>query len=154
MARLKKDAWKAPSLKTEEIEVEDLGGSVLIRELPAEYSAELNQLVQMKGIGAEQSASIDLVTQERLKFAHGVIEDDGTPMFSADEVAEIAKKHGRAFQVVIKAIDGLSDTDSKAVESAVERFPGSGDSETSTPSVADESSAGRSGPAVPSGAGA
>lgn len=155
MARLKKSAWNSASLKQKEIEVPALGGSVLIRELPAKYSAELNQLYSMKTSGGESSASVDLVTQERLKFAYGVINDDGTSMFTQDEVAEIAKKHGSAFSVVIEAIDELSKTTPKETADQVERFPASGGSANGNEaSVADGPSAGRSEPAVPSGAGA
>src|SRR5688572_4902449 len=114
MARVTKDAWKKSSLKTDEVEVEELGGSVLVRELPAEYSAELNAYVEMKQVGRERIGSVDLVTQERLKFAYGVIDDDGEPLFTADEAKEIAREHGRAFKVVLAAIDELSEIDEAA----------------------------------------
>lgn len=109
MARLNKAAWDKPSLKRKEVEVEELGGSVLVRELPASYSAELNEHVQMKTVGREQIGSVDLVTMERLKFAYGVIGDNGEQLFNAEEAKEIATKHGRAFKAVLAAIDELSE---------------------------------------------
>ena len=47
MGRVTKDAWRKPSLRTKEIEVEELGGSVLIRELPATVSADLSGLLDV-----------------------------------------------------------------------------------------------------------
>ena len=89
-----------------------------MRELPAAYSAELNQHATMKQVGREQVATVDLVTMERLKFAYGVIDDDGEPLFSADEAKEIAEKHGHAFKVVLEAIDELSEIDAEAIQAA------------------------------------
>ena len=123
MARLKKDDWGKPSLKRKEIEVPDLGGSVLVRELPASYSAELNQHTSMKSDGREQVTTVDMVTIERLKFAFGVITDEGEPMFTAEEVAVIATNHGRAFKIVLEAIDELSDVTPESVRAAQSRFP-------------------------------
>lgn len=126
MGRLTKDAWAKPSLKTKEVEVEDLGGSVLVRELPASFAADINQHIQMKQIGREQISSVDLKTMERMKFAYGVIDDEGNPVFTEDEASDIASKHGRTFKVVIDAIDELSALDQKGLEAAEARFPSGG----------------------------
>ena len=55
MALVNKDAWKASTLRTREIEVEELGGSVRIRELPASTSADLSGLLDIVQVG-ESSA--------------------------------------------------------------------------------------------------
>lgn len=128
MARLKKDAWKKPSLKTKEVEVEELGGSVLVRELPAQFSAEVSSKIELISRGREQIAKVDTAIMERLQFAHGVVDDDLEPMFSETEVAEIQKKHGRAFKTVIGVIDEISGIDKEAIEKAEATFP-SGDGE-------------------------
>ncbi len=153
MARLNKDAWDKPSLKRKEVEVEELGGSVLVRELPASYSAELNEHVQMKTVGREQIGSVDLVTMERLKFAYGVIGDNGEQLFNAEEVKEIATKHGRAFKVVLAAIDELSEIDEEAQKSVEDRFPAGGASPNGK-DVGAGTASGRSGPDLPARAGA
>ncbi len=128
MTRLGKEAWAKPSLKTEEIEVEELGGSVLIRELPAEYSAEVASHIEMRTVGREQVAKVDTTTMERLQFAYGVIDDEGNPLFQENEVRTIAKQHGRAFKTVIAAIDSLSGIDKEAIDKAEKRFPRGGES--------------------------
>jgi hypothetical protein len=125
MARLKKDAWKKPSLKTKEVEVEELGGSVLVRELPAQFSAEVSSKIELISRGRDQIAKVDTAVMERLQFAHGVVDDDLEPMFSETEVAEIQKKHGRAFKTVIGVIDEISGIDKDAIEKAEATFPAS-----------------------------
>ena len=126
MAVLSKNAWDKPSLKTSEVEVSELGGSVRIRELPAEYSAEVASNVKLVTEGREQVAKVDTATMERLQFAFGVINETGDPMFREDEVKALQQKHGRAFKTVVNAIDDLSGIDKDALEKAEARFPAGG----------------------------
>lgn len=123
MGRLSKDAWKKASLKTKEVEIEELGGSVLVRELPAAYSAAVQNHITMRTVGREQIGSVDLVAMERLKFAYGVVGEDGEQLFSEDEAGEIATRHGRAFKRVLTVIDELSDIDEEALQATADRFP-------------------------------
>lgn len=123
MARLKKDAWNKPSLKTKEVEVEELGGSVLVRELPAKFSAEVSSKIELISRGRDQIAKVDTAVMERLQFAHGVVDDDLKPLFTEDEVAKIQEKHGRAFKTVIGVIDDISGIDKDAIEKAEATFP-------------------------------
>lgn len=132
MARLTKDAWRKSSLKTSEVEVDELGGSVLIRELPAQLSADLSGLIEVVNVGREQKAKVDTAKMERKQFAFGVIDDSGEPLFTEDEVGELAQKHGRAFKTVIAAIDKLSGVDKEEVEKTEARFPAGGKSESGT----------------------
>jgi hypothetical protein len=124
MGRLSKDAWSTSSLRTKEVEVPQLGGTVLIRELPATITAELKGLTDIVQIGEEQRAKFDVAAMERRQFAYGVIGDSGEPLFSEDEVEELRAKHGAAFQLVIDAIDALSGIDKESFEEAEARFPG------------------------------
>lgn len=128
MARVNKDAWKRSSLKTQEVEVEELGGSVLIRELPASVSADLSGLIDFVQVGREQRAKVDTATMEARQFAYGVIDDDAKPLFTEEEAKEIQAKHGRAFKVVVSAIDELSGVDKEAIEKTEARFPVGGES--------------------------
>lgn len=123
MARLTKDAWARSSLRTQEIEVEELGGSVLIRELPASVSADLAGLVDITQVGQTQRAKVDKATMEARQFAYGVIDDDHNPLFTEEEAREVQSKHGRAFNVVIAAIDKLSGVSKEAIDEAEARFP-------------------------------
>lgn len=126
MTLLTKDAWSASSLRTKEVEVEELGGSVLIRELPANVSADFAGLMDVVQVGREQRAKIDVATMERRQFAYGVVGSDHEPLFTEDEVQELQGKHGRAFRTVVQAIDEFSGIDKEAIENAEARFPGGG----------------------------
>lgn len=127
MARITKDGWKNSSLRTKEVEVEELGGSVLIRELPASVSADLSGLIDMVQVGQEQRAKVDVATMERRQFAYGVIDEDHEPMFSEDEAGALQGKHGRAFKTVVEAIDEFSGVNKDAIKESEARFPSSGD---------------------------
>lgn len=148
MGRLTKDAWAKATLKTEEVEVPELGGSVMVRELPASYVAAINQRIEVKQVGREQISTVDLETMNRLKFAHGVIDDDGEPMFSEDEAAGVMEKHGSAFTRIVDAIDGLSELGEAGRDAADRRFPGSGIRQNGSP-VSDQAASGSGGSAVP-----
>ncbi len=155
MGRLNKDAWAKASLKTDEVEVEELGGTVRIRELPAAYSAAVQEHVTMKTVGNEQFGSVDLVTQERLKFTYAVIDDDGEQMFTEDEVRDLAQNHGRAFRTVLEAVDNLSGLTEEDAAKSADRFQAG---RVGTPNGREagipEAPAGSDGPAVPARAGA
>ena len=153
MTRLSKEAWAKPSLKTKEVEVSDLGGTVLVRELPSDYAAEVNEHVKMIQSGREQTSQVELKTMNRLKFAYGVINDDGEPLFTEDEVRELMAKHGRAVSVVIEAIDDLSAIGEEGFKKAEARFPSGGIRENGS-AVSDQETAGPDRPSVRARAGA
>jgi len=153
VGRLNKDSWKGSSLRTEEVEVEELGGSVLIRELPAAVSSDLAGLVEMVQVGMEQKAKVDISLMERRQFAYGVINDDHSPQFTEAEVEELQNNHGRAFKTVVAAIDKLSGVDKEAIEKAEARFPSSNGSGNG-PAVADGAPTGSGESPVPAQAGA
>lgn len=125
MARLTRDAWKVSSLRTKEVEVEELGGSVLIRELPAAVSADLAGLLDIVQVGTEQRAKIDVALLECRQFAYGVVNEDGSAQFTEDQARDLQGKHGRAFKTVVAAIDEFSGVDKEAMEKAEARFPSS-----------------------------
>lgn len=145
MGRLTKDAWNRSSLRTKEIEVEQLGGSVLIRELPADVSSDLAGLIDMVQIGREQRAKVDVALMERKQFAYGVVDDNHKQMFTEDEVEELQHKHGNAFKFVVSEIDQLSGVDKEAIKEANERFPSSGTDEERS-DVGDGLASGDTGP--------
>jgi hypothetical protein len=121
-----KDAWAKPTLRQDKVWVEEFDDHVLIRELPANVSADLKGLLDLTQVGDEQRAKIDVATMECRQFAYGVIDANGEPMFSEAEVLELQQKHGRAFRTVVDAIDEFSGIDKKAVEEAETRFPARG----------------------------
>ncbi len=125
MARLSKDAWRKSSLRTKEVEVDELGGSVLIRELPASVTADLSGLIDMVQVGREQRAKVDVASMERRQFALGVVDDDHQPLYTEEEAGEFQQIHGRAFKTVVNAIDEFSGVDKEALEQSEARFPSS-----------------------------
>lgn len=154
MARLDKAAWGKSTLKTKEIEVEELGGTVLIRELPASYSADIASNIQIIQDGREQRAKVDTAKMERLQFAFGVIDSDGEPMFTEAEVKDLALRHGRVFKIVIAAIDDLSGVDKEAIEKAEATFPARAEKPGHNGQAGSSDAAGDRGSAVPGRAGA
>lgn len=126
MGRLESSAWLEHStLQTEEVEVPELGGSVLIRELPGEFA--VSQFIEYTNAGTRHASSrINYEALEQKQFALCVVNEDSTPQFTEDEVAQIFAKHGSAVRRVIEAIDRLSAIDKEGVEQTAARFPGSG----------------------------
>lgn len=152
MAHLTKEAWAKPSLKTKSVYVEELGGEVRIRELPAEYSAEVASHFEMRSVGRDSIAKVDTATMERLQFAFGVVDDDGNQLFNEDEARVVAQNHGRAFKTVIQAIDELSGTGKEDEERTAQVFPAGG-ATADGPVVVNGGPTGDSGPDVPVRAG-
>lgn len=129
MARLKEDAWDKPTLKRKEVEIPELGGSLLVQELGADLVAEIQSHLRVELSGTDQVVKVDKATMERLQFAHGVIRDDGSQMYTEEKVAEIAGKHGRPFLRVIEALDEMSGINKEEIEKTTARFPSGGDAE-------------------------
>jgi len=147
MQRSTKDAWLQGPGDLRQEEVQDVpvpGQSVLVRGLPAKYSAEIQGQLKLVTEGREQIAKIDVPAMELLQFVHGVIE----PTFTREEAAIIQERYGPAFRKVIERIDALSGIDKEAIDKTEQRFPAGGEGE-SGPDVGDATAAGNGGPAVP-----
>jgi hypothetical protein len=142
--RSTKDAWLSGPGDLREEEVEDVpvtGSSVLVRGLPARYSAEIQGQLKLVQQGREQVAKIDVPTMEMLQFVHGCVD----PRFTPDEARVIQEKYGPAFKKVIAKIDELSGIDKAAVEATEERFPVGGTG-AGGPDVGDGAAAGNGQP--------
>src|SRR5690606_17759252 len=117
-----KDAWLNGPGDLREETVENVpvpGASVLVRALPAKYSAEVQGQMKLVQRGREQVATIDVATMEKLQFVHGCVD----PVFTAAEAESIQERFGPAFRKVIAKIDELSGIDKDAIEGAEQRFP-------------------------------
>lgn len=142
MDRLTDAAWLGTTtLQTEEVEVPELNGTVLIKELPGEFATSHFVVVENPGTRHARSR-VDYEALERAQFRLGVVE----PTFTEEQVVEIAKKHGSAYRRVIAAIDKLSGLDKESAEQTAARFPARGSGETGTNGTGD--AAGDSGSAV------
>lgn len=126
MGERKKDAWLAGPGDLKEATVEDVpmpGESVLVRGLPAAYSNQAtSEALEMKTVGREQIAMVNTAKLEVLQFRYGVID----PVFTQEEVEQVATKWGPAFKKVIAKIDELSGVDKDSIEQAEARFPARG----------------------------
>lgn len=123
------DQWIGGPGDLKEEVVEDVpvrGSSVLVRALPARYSAAVqSQLKVEQTRRGEQVARIDVEEMERLQFLHGVVE----PKFNEQDVRVIFEKWGPAARKVIAKIDELSGIDKEAIEQTETRFQAGGGSE-------------------------
>ena len=126
--RSTKEAWLSGPGDLREEEVHDVptkGFSVLVRGLPARYSAEVMGQLKFVQQGRDQVAKIDIPAMELLQFVHGCVD----PKFSPDEAAVIQERFGPAFRKVIQKIDELSGIDKEAIETVEETFPAGGPGE-------------------------
>jgi uncharacterized protein (DUF1684 family) len=151
MERASKSSWLDGPGDLETAEVEDVpvpGQSVLVRGLPAVYSAEIQSKLTLETRGRQQVATVDIPTMERLQFLHGVVE----PAFTPDEALVVQAKYGPAFQKVIAKIDELSGINKEAVAETEARFQDGGDGSEGRSNDAVASGNGQ--PGVPARAGA
>jgi hypothetical protein len=147
--RSTKEAWITGEGDLKQAEVEDVpveGASVLVRGLPAAYSAQASsEALEMRSTPrGDQIATVNQQRLELLQFVHGVIE----PKFNVDEAAIVQEKYGPAFTKIIKAIDKLSGVDKEALVKAEARFQNGVSGETGG-EVGDGASSGSAGPDVP-----
>lgn len=124
MGRLSKESLlSASDLEEAEVELPTIGGSVVVRSLPAAYSNEAasKALKMTEGARGEQVATVDTAQLEILQVLHGLVD----PKLNSVAEAEIfATKCGRAFKQVVAKIDELSGVDKSDVEKVEARFPG------------------------------
>ena len=152
MARVTKERFFRGSLRTKEIEIEQLGGTVKIRELPAGVSADLSGLLEVIQVGREQRAKVDVGAMERKQFAYGVVNDDLSPMFTEDEAAEMQSIHGSVFKEIVNEIDTISGIDKEGLEKTEATFPAQRTSSNGS-TLGDAAEAGDLGPDIPVRAG-
>jgi hypothetical protein len=128
MSRLTKgDLVSRSDLIEREVFVPSLEGNVLVRSLPAAYAnqAQSEALEMRTDAKGRQSAVINTVRLEELQVLHGLAD----PKFeSIEEVRAFGLKNGRAWRVIVEAIDEISGIDKEAVEQANARFQAGGGS--------------------------
>lgn len=123
MYRLTKDALLGASdLDEREVELPSIGGSVLVRSLPAKYSNEaITEALEVStSRRGEQTSRVNTSKLEALKVLHGLIE----PRFDTiEEVYSFAEKCGPAWQRIVETIDEISGINKEAVEKTTAMFP-------------------------------
>jgi hypothetical protein len=154
MPRLSKDALLGASdLAKKEVELDTIGGSVVVQGLGAKFSNEAqSEALEMKTIGDTQIAKVNTAKLEAIQVLNGLADPK---LDSIEEAERFMERCGPAVRAVVDAIDELSGLDKKAIEEAKARFPvGEEAAQAGDEAEGDGPSAGGSRPAVPSGAGA
>jgi hypothetical protein len=121
------------NLKRERVEIPDMGGAVILREMTAkqkiDYNDHLNQIKDARGENAEltPSDSIDLMA---LMISMTACDEDGALLFTAEDVQALAENSPSILlDLSIKAMElsGLGSTAIDEVKAEIKKAAG-GDS--------------------------
>lgn len=148
MSRLSKDALlSASDLRTKEVDLPSIGGSVEVQGLSAAYSNQASsEALEMKTTArGDQIATVNTAKLEIIQAQHGLVDPK---LASFEEAEKFAQNCGPAFKKVIEVIDELSGLDKEALSEAQATFP-SGGEKTSGPVVGDGTPDGSTGPDLP-----
>ena len=110
MARLTKEAiLKADDLPTEVVTVAEWGGDVLVRGLNGTERDEFEaSTIALRGPMGKQTAVPDTANIRAKLVARCIIEDDGTPMFTQQDVHALGLKSSAALDRVFEVASRLS----------------------------------------------
>lgn len=129
MSRLTKgELLGASDLREAEVELPSIGGSVLVRSLPAAYSnhAMSDALEVVTDGRGRQSASVNTQKLEALQVLHGLADPK---LDSIEEAHAFALRVGSAWRTIVSKIDEISGIDKEAIEKANATFPAGGPGE-------------------------
>lgn len=123
--RLTKDQIFAVPLRTEEVEVPEWGGSVLIREMTAAELQENGRFILKPDGKADMNRAVQVPTR---LCARQVVDDHGQRLFSDQDIRQLMELHGAAINRIAKAVrllSGLEDAEdySGLVEWMGEQYP-------------------------------
>lgn len=115
----KDDILKADDVRTEEVEVPEWGGSVLVRGMTGEERDEFEASMLVRR--GDQMIPDTWNTRAKL-IARCVIDDDGTPLFTRQDVDALGKKSGAALDRVFDVASRLSGLRPEDAKEAAENF--------------------------------
>jgi hypothetical protein len=148
MAYITMEALHSASDLTErDVDLPSIGGTVRVRGLPGEYSAQAQSeaLEMVTGRKGEQTARVNTAKLEKLQVLHGLIEPKPRSM---EDVEVLAKKLGPAWRKIVEAIDEISGIDKEAIEKTNATFQDGGAGANGS-HVGDGAPAGSGGSALP-----
>ena len=121
---LNRESFLSPKLKIEEVQVEDLGGSVFVKQLTAKdaiaYGVGIGKLMEAAK-EAEKDQPIDL--RERL-LVITVCDEDGKLIFSQEDIALLGEQSPRTVDVLYTAASELNAmADRKKVDEVEKPLP-------------------------------
>lgn len=149
MSRLSKGELLGKSdLREAEVELPSIGGSVLVRSLPAAYSnqAMSDALEVVTDSRGRQSASVNTQKLEALQVLHGLVDPK---LDTLDEANGFALNVGSAWRTIVNKIDEISGIDKEAIEKANATFQAGGPGEGRPASNGDASGPGAREPDLP-----
>ncbi len=109
----KEQVSAAQDLTTEEVEVPQWGGSVLVRGLTARERGQFMAMLVDQRKGGNRTRLEDL--QVRL-CAMSIVDEQGRRMFSDSELSLLARKSARALQPIFEVAQRLSGLSDEQVE--------------------------------------
>ena len=126
MARLSKDALlKASDLRTKEIELETIGGSVVVQGLSAAYSNQASsEALEMKTTArGDQIASVNTAKLETIQVLHGLVEPKLDTIEEAEQFMRDAKEREEAekYELIKKFKQDLADQENELADQASDR---------------------------------
>ena len=107
----RQDIWGASDIVTEEVEVPEWGGSVLVRGLTGK---ERDQFEASIIVGRGKKRDINMRQMRAKLAAHSMVDEQGNLLFSASDVEALSNKSSAALERVFAAaqkLSGLSDAD-------------------------------------------
>jgi hypothetical protein len=117
MAYLTKDAiLNADDLPTEEVEVAEWGGKVLVRGLTG---TERDRFEFAMAVAKDDPSNVDIRAQV---VGRCLVDETGKRLFSDKELAKLGSKSGAALDRVFDVVRSLSGMGGKAVEQRAEDF--------------------------------
>lgn len=120
----KEDILKAEDLGTEEVEVPEWGGSVLVRGMSGRERDAFEVSGRDERTGQRRP---DALSNIRAKLvARCVVDDDGKRLFSDSDVAALGEKSGAAIDRVFAVASRLSGMDDEDQEEMVRDFGAAG----------------------------
>jgi hypothetical protein len=132
MARLSKEAiLAADDTRTEEVEVPEWGGSVLVRGMTGRERDEFESSMLIQAAG--QTAR-DLRNTRAKLVAKCAVDDDGARLFTDGDVTALGEKSAAALVRVFEVAARLSGLDEEDVAARERDFPEVTGSGSSTPS--------------------
>lgn len=115
----KDDILKAADVKTEEVQVPEWGGTVLVRGMTgAERDAyEASVMVQYNG-----QVQMNTANGRAKLVVKCIVDDDGNRLFTDEDAVEVGAKSGRALDRLFEVAARLSGLREEDAEAAAENF--------------------------------
>lgn len=117
------DILKADDAQVEDVPVPEWGGAVTVKGLSGterdEYESSILQMVGDKMVPTLENARAKLVVRS-------IIDENGAPMFTADDIEQLGSKSARALQRVFdkaRELSGLKDEDIKELVQGLKPTP-------------------------------